>query len=153
MEEGVWLLRCIGEPRYALAKTCKTEEDLERLKAVGPLAAYIDAGIGLPREHKARQPSVRKCENSSAVVKEEPKTPSWAVPEPKESEDSSSDTGKTIELVPTKVCVEQELREVVPWHVTHLKGSSAEFVGDIRRVARQRLDFLRHGSGVQWVEG
>ena len=32
-------------------------------------------------------------------------------------------------------------------------GSSAEFVGDIRRVARQRLDFLRHASGVQWVEG
>ena len=89
------------------------------------MAAYIDAGIEAPREHKARQPSVRKCENSSAVVKEEPKTPSWAVPEPKESEDSSSDTGKTIELVPTKVCVEQELREVVPWHVTHLKKKVA----------------------------
>lgn len=29
-------------------------------------------------------------------------------------------------------------------------GSSAESVGGFSRIAPRRLDFLRHGSGVQW---
>ncbi len=36
---------------------------------------------------------------------------------------------------------------------TYFFGSSAESVGSVRRIARQRLDFLRHGSGVQWLGG
>jgi hypothetical protein len=37
------------------------------------------------------------------------------------------------------------------WRTAYFCGSSAESVGDLCRAVGQRLDFLRDGSGVQWV--
>ncbi len=50
-------------------------------------------------------------------------------------------------------CINSSFVECRLCHRSSFYGSSAESVGSVRRIARQRLDFLRHGSGVQWLGG
>lgn len=108
----------------------KTDDQLERLKSIGILQAFTDAGLELPREHIPRKPRGAKKESPP---------PSWAVDEPEDSATDEDETEPSIELTPNKDCVAHELREVVPWQVSHLTERVTFLLGQESDLLREAL--------------
>jgi hypothetical protein len=110
-----------------LAESCKTDADFERLKSIGPLDAYVEAGIEAPREQTPPKTLAKesKAGTRSAKNNDEPRVPSWAVADADSPDTEHDDESESIDLVPKNDCISHELREVVPWQVEQLKGKVA----------------------------
>ena len=101
----------------------QSDEQLDQLKSIGPLKAYVDAGVEAPRERIPRQPRAGK--KPSVSTDENPKPLSWAVEESVEQSTDKEQVDQTIELWSTSRCLEEELRKAIPWQVQCLKDKVA----------------------------
>ena len=107
-----------------LAKDCEDKDKCEHFKTIGPLEAYIEAGIEAPREHKPRQSSVKSQATTKPMAgkEEASKPPSWAAPDDSpDSVTSQDEPDQFLELWSVKQCLEQELRKALPWVVAQFK--------------------------------
>jgi len=104
-----------------LHSKCQSEEELQRLKEIGPLQAYIEAGIEAPRPHTPRKSSAKRSQ-TGASRGEKSKLPPWALPDATDdSESSQNDADQFVEMWPCGQSLAEELRKAIPWQLTLVK--------------------------------